>query len=102
MPTSKPKEIKYRSEDFLKMDSLFYLADQVGMGVMSFQTNGDFFIEYFKAVGHRPEIQECRDEIDYQLRFDAWLKGSTVRSPHYPSFHEMILGEIKRLKELPL
>lgn len=91
---------QYRDENFRMMDSLFYLSDQRGMGIMALYTYGDFFIEYFKPVRKEPKVEECRDRQDYELRYAHWLRESTVRSPHYKSFSELVTGEITRLKEM--
>lgn len=95
--------VKNREEDFLKMDSLFYLADQHGLRVMAFHTENPYFVEYLRPNMHKePLRQECRDEQDYEYMLDAWIRNCTVRSPKYNKFQSMVLGEIERLKELPL
>lgn len=98
----KPKIDEGRQEDFMKMDSLHYVSEEAGLRIMSYhETAEGTFIEYLKpSIAREPKKEECRDLTDYDLRIAAWIRTCTVRSPHYDSFHHMVLGEIDRLKKL--
>ncbi len=98
----KTPQINQRDEDFMKMDSLHYLSEEAGLKIMSFWEPADgCFIEYLKpTIAREPKKEECRDLTDYDLRIASWIRTCTVRSPRYASFHEMVLGEIDRLKKL--
>lgn len=95
-------DTKKRDEDFMKMDSLHYLADQNGLKLMAFyETPEGVFISYLKpSIAREPKQDECRDFLDYDLKLAAWIKTCTVKSKNYKTFEEMILGEIDRLKAL--
>lgn len=92
------KEQRYT--DWLKMDSLNYLADQKGMAVMSFlQTPDGWKASYFKpTLRTEPKPEYCRDDLDYNLRLKEWIRDCTMESKYYPTFQAMILGEIEVFK----
>lgn len=99
----KPKIDEFRQEDFMKMDSLHYLSSEVGLRILAFfETAEGDYVTYLKPSidPNMPQVKECRDEIDYNYKFDAWIKKCTVKSPYYHTFHEMVLGEIERLNVL--
>lgn len=93
--------IQHRTTDWLKMDSLNYLADQHGMAVMSFSQNQyGWMVSYFKPNKRTQPVEtECRDRIDYDLKLKAWMKECTIDSKQYYTFQEMVMGEIDRLKK---
>lgn len=95
------KATEYRDEDFMKMDSLHLLASEHGLRIMSYwETAEGTYIEYLKpSLAKEPKLEECRDAIDYDLKVGVWITVCTVRSRHYPSFKDMVLGEIERLKK---
>lgn len=95
------KTAEYRNEDFLKMDSLHYLASERGLRIMSFwETEEGTYVEYLQpSLAKEPKVEECRDNLDYDLKVSTWITTCTVRSKHYPTFKDMILGEIERLKK---
>lgn len=101
-PAPAPKGQEFRREDFLKMDSLHFLASENGLRVMSFTEPVDgVYVEYLKpSLAREPKLEECRDEQDYNIRVATWIRSCTVRSRTYPSFKDMVLGEIERLKKL--
>lgn len=96
-----PKPAEYRDEDFMKMDSLHYLASENGLRVMSFwETQEGVHIEYLQpSLAVEPKAEECRDNLDYDLKVGVWMKLCTVKSVYYLSFKDAILGEIERLKK---
>lgn len=98
----KKPDTKFRTEDFVKVDSLHYVADNHGLKVMSFDydTFKGWRVSYLKpALAIEPKFEECRDGMDYDLRIATWIKACTIYSPRYPMFQDMMLGEIKRLKD---
>lgn len=96
-----PKLDKQRTEDFMKMDSLHYLATENGLRVMSFrETVEGAYVEYLQpSLAREPKLEESRDNLDFDLKVDAWIRTCTVRSKHYKTFKDMVLGEIERLKK---
>lgn len=99
----KPKIDKHRQEDFLKMDSLHYLSTEVGLRIVAFfETAEGDYISYLKPSidPNMPQLEQCRDQIDYDYKMEAWMKKCTVKSPYYKTFNKMVLGEIERLNDL--
>lgn len=94
--------VENRTEDFMKMDSLHYLADNHDLRIMSFaQEAGKWSVSYLKpSLAIEPVREESRDDIDYDLKITSWIRACTVRSKPYPSFQDMVQGEIERLKAL--
>jgi hypothetical protein len=94
-----------RDTDFVKMDSFHYLADQHGLRIMSFQEiqGVGWTVDYLNpSLAREPKLEDCRDAQDYDLMIAGWIRACTVRSKPYAQFQSMVMGEIDRLKSLPL
>ena len=83
--------IQHRDTDFMKMDSLQFLATERGLAIMSFQPLGTgWVVNYFKDNGKMPSDEKG---------FESYMRDCTITSKPYPTFEEMVMGEIRRLKE---
>lgn len=101
---SKNKLFPSLKEDFRLMDSLIYLADTHNLKIMSYnqpRTSDEWFVVYLDLSKEKePILEHCRDEQDYHIRMDNWIKNISVYSPKYPKFQDMVIGEIERLKNV--
>lgn len=93
-----------RKEDFRLMDSLMFLADSHNLKIMSYnqpRTSDEWFVVYLDLSKEKEPVAEyCRDEQDYKIKMDNWIKNISLQSPKYPKFQDMVIGEIERLKKL--
>lgn len=100
------KITKQRDEDFLKMDSLTYLADQHNMAVLSFEqeriTNRWCVCYFDRSRWLEPQRAFLPTDFIYEKQMEDYIRRCTVRSPSYGRFQDMVLGEIERLKQIPL
>lgn len=94
--------ISQRDTDFMKMDSLNYLAGENGLSVMRFQqaADGKWSIDYFdRSRWIEPQRAFLPTDTIYRLQMEDYIKRCTVSSKSYARFDDMVLGEIQRLKE---
>lgn len=91
---------EHRDENLRMMDSLFYLAGENGLAVMKFQQTFDhhWFMVYFDR-SRWVEPPPANSKFEELLDMDDLIRQCSVSSRLYPQFEDMVLGEIKRLKE---
>lgn len=51
-----------------------------------------------KKGGSLPVREECRDDLDFEYKMDAWLARAKVYSPKYSNWEVLVEGETKRLE----
>ncbi len=98
-PTNIPVQ---RNTDFVKIDSLNYLATEHGLVVKSFyQTlQGQWCVEYFdRSLWIEPQRAFLPTDFIYEKQMADYIRRCTLTSKPYPRFEDMVMGEIKRLKE---
>ncbi len=81
---------KQRDTDFMMMGTLQHLATENGLAVMSFQpmNDGRWVMTYFN---NRQWV------VSNQLAAD--IPACTITSEPYFTFEDMVMGEIRKLKE---
>lgn len=91
---------EYRTENLRLMDSLFFLTSENGLAVMRFEQTFDhhWLVVYFDR-SRWVEPPPAKTKFEELMDMDDLIRQCSISSKPYPTFHDMVMGEIKRLKE---